>query len=73
MTAIIVAFPLVRRCRWIARLRQSKPGEFRHYLRMQVRMLERAGISEEEIAHQLRAVIAAAQLGGPPNRTGGVA
>ncbi len=70
--AKIVPFPLVRRRRLIARLRKSKPGEQRHYLRVQARMLEQAGISEDEILRQLRALWAAAQCG-PTNRTGGVA
>jgi len=66
----VVPFPLVRRSRLIAR--KSKPGEQRHYLRVQARMLQRTGIGEDEILRQLRALWATAQCG-PPNRTGGAA
>jgi hypothetical protein len=67
--ADIVPFPLIRRRRLIARLRQSKPGELRHYLRVQARMLERAGIDGDEIAAQLRALCVAVQCGGNPHRS----
>jgi hypothetical protein len=73
MTATVVPFPLTRRRKLVARLRKSKPGEYRHCLRLQARMLERAGIPEEEICRQLRALITAAQYGPPPQRTGGMA
>jgi hypothetical protein len=74
MGADIIAFPLVRRRRLIARLRQSKPGEFRYYLRQQIGMLRRAGIPEDEIDRQVRAAICAAQVGGPRTHIpGGVA
>jgi hypothetical protein len=71
--AEIVPFPLVRRRRLIGRLRRSRPGEFQHYIRQQVRMLRRAGIPEEEIDRQLRAVWCAVQLGGGNVPFGGVA
>ena len=71
--AKVLPFPPVRRQRLIARLRRSKPGEYRNCLRLQARMLQRAGISEEEICRQLRSVIAAAQYGMLAGRTGGAA
>jgi hypothetical protein len=63
--AVVIPFPLVRRKRLIARLRRSKPGEFRHYVDQQVSMLRRAGIAEDEIDRQLRALFCAVQFGMP--------
>ena len=69
--AEIIPFPLARRRKLIARLRQSKPGEFRYYVRQQVGSLRKAGISEDEIERQLRTVFCAVRLSGPVSHVPG--
>ena len=63
VTAEVIPFPLVRRRRLVARLRQSKPGQFQHYIEKQARMLQRAGIVDDEIERQLQALVNLAQPG----------
>lgn len=69
----IIAFPLVRRKRLIARLRELKPETFRKQVQQQADRLFRYGISEEEIQRQVNALCAATYYGGPHNHGHGAA